>query len=497
MMKISAPLTLALLASTTTVHAQEALSLTAEDVAALRSEVRALREEVAALRAAQQAAQKTVPPTVAAALPSWKGAPQFSDGPSGFSFKPKGQIQADAGYVSLPANLAGTVGPVTAAFGAGGVNTNALGFNTRLRRINIGADGTLPGGFGYGVEFELSQAGVAYEDIVLTFQRKGSPLQVKIGYQYPLQSLEQMTSSKFTSFTERAGNTDAFGYSRRIGFSLNYAKDDVTVAGGLYSEDIANGNFARTGWQVSGRGSYSPRLGKAQSHFGLNLQHRVAPRDVQNVRYRQRPYTQVTDQRFIDTGRIAADGDDILGGEAALVYKSFHFAGEAQKLWVRGHNNPARVFGPNNGTGGASAFPAGDPSFFSGYGEVGYFFTGESRGYKGGKWDRTKVLHPFDKGGWGALQLNARVDYTNLQNVVGIGAITNGSLNFVNGGKQTGYETSLIWLPTDYVKFVAQYGHIAITGGPGATTAFSVAQPSFFTNSYSSDVFAMRAQLDF
>ena len=46
------------------------------------------------------------------------------------------------------------------------------------------------------------------------------------------------------------------------------------------------------------------------------------------------------------------------------------------------------------------------PSFCGGYAEVGYYLTGESRGYKGGKWDRTKVLKPFDKGGWGAIQLN-------------------------------------------------------------------------------------------
>jgi phosphate-selective porin OprO and OprP len=480
---------LALMSSTAPAFAQEVPTLTAEDVAALRSEVRQLREEVAALKA-----QKAAP---AAPVPSWKGAPQFSDGASGFTFKPKGQIQADAGYIDLPASAGGTIGPVNAAFGASGINANNLGFNSRFRRINVGADGTLPGGFGYSFEFELSQAGVAYEDVILTYQRKDSPFQVKIGYQYPLQSLDQMTSSKFTSFMERAGNTDGFGYTRRMGVVLAYAKKDVTLSGGLFSEDSANTNFARTGWQASVRGTYAPMLGFVQSHFGLNYQHRVSPRDAQNVRYRQRPYSQLTDQRFIDTGRIAADGDDIVGIEAAAVYKSFHFAGEAQKLWVRGYNDPTMVFGINNGTGGASAFLNQDPSFISAYGEVGYFFTGETRGYKGGKWDRTKVLHPFDKGGWGAVQLNARVDYTNLQNRVGAGAITTSSLNYVNGGKQLGYEASLIWLPTDYVKFAAQYTHLKIIGGPGATAAFSVAQPNFYDNDYSSNAFTMRAQLDF
>ncbi len=496
-------LRLIILAATTALAApllaQEATApITSEEAALLRAEVQKLREEVQALKAAQAQTQQAIITAVkpAAPVPSWKGAPQFSDG-GGFSFKPKGQIQVDGGYVSSPGSVGGTVGPVSGTFGAAGVNTNNLGFNTRLRRVNIGADGTLPGGFGYSFELELSQGSVGYEDIVLTYQAKDSPILLKLGHQYPLQSLDQMTSSKFTSFMERAGNTDAFGYSRRIGLSATYSKGDVTLATGLFSEDGVTQSFARTGWQASARGTWSPKLGAFQTHLGLNFQHRVTPRDAQNVRLRQRPYVQLTDQRFIDTGRIAADGDDIFGIEIGGTTKGLHFAGEAQWLKVRAFNTAAMVFGPNRGTGGASAFLVSDPSFFSGYGEIGYFLTGETRGYKGGKWDRTKVLHPFDKGGWGAVQLNGRIDYTDLQQGVGTGAITPSSLNFVNGGKQLGIEASLIWLPNDYVKLMAQYAHINVSGGPAATAAISTVQPLFYNNKYSSDALTMRAQLDF
>lgn len=358
-------------------------------------------------------------------------------------------------------------------------------------------EGSLPGGFGYNAEFDLAQGSVGYEDIILTYQRQGSPLQVRIGHQYPLQSLDQMTSMKYTSFTERAGGTDAFGYGRRIGLAGTWAERDVTLSAGIFGEDIANANFARTGWQVSARGTYSPKIGEMRAHFGLNFQHRVAPRDAQNVRLRQRPYSQNTDQRFIDTGRIAADGDDIFGIELGGIAKSFHFVGEAQWLKVRGFNDPARTFGNNNGTGGTSAFLIGNPTFFSGYAEVGYFFTGDERGYKSGRWDRTKVHHPFGKGGWGALQLNARLDYTNLQSSVGSGAITPNSLNYTNGGKQTGYNLSLIWFPTDYVKFISQYGHVNITGGPAAVASFTDITPAFQDRSFSTDTFALRAQFDF
>jgi len=46
------------------------------------------------------------------ATPSWKGGPQFDDKDAGFSFKPRGALQFDAGYVGFPNghNLNGTVG---------------------------------------------------------------------------------------------------------------------------------------------------------------------------------------------------------------------------------------------------------------------------------------------------------------------------------------------------------------------------------------------------
>jgi phosphate-selective porin OprO and OprP len=473
------------------------LTVSPEELAASNNEAAAKAALLQAQVDALQAQINEIKAQVTKAQPSWKGAPQWSDGDAGWSFKPRGVLQFDAGYVSLPQPVGGTVGPVFGGFGAGGVNTNNLGFNGRARRIIVGAEGSIPGGFGYKLELELSQGTVNYEDLVLTYQHAGSPVLVTIGYQYPLSSLELLTSNRFTSFTERAAMNDAFNYGRRLGASVAYIDKSgrFTLTGGLYGEDIANTRFNRTGWQASFRGTWSPYLGAAQMHLGVNYQHRVQPRDAQNVLYRARPFTQVTDQRFIDTGRIAADGDDILGLEVAAIYKSFHFAAEGQKLWVRGHNDPTKVFSINNGTGGTSAFLTSDPSFFSGYAEVGYFLTGETRGYKGGKFDRTKVLHPLGKGGFGAVQLNGRVDFTDLSDIVGTGAVAPGSLNYVNGGTLLGVEGSVIWLPTDYVKFALQYAHSRVTGGPAG--AFDASTAVFYSKRYGVDAVTLRAQLDF
>ena len=418
--------------------------------------------------------------------PGWKGAPQFMSD-NGFTFKPKGFAQFDAGFVDTPGpNRAGTVG---------GLNYNNLGFNGRARRLVIGAEGSLPGGFGYKVEFDLAQATVSYEDIVITYQKAGSPLQVTIGNFYPLSSLDTMTSSRLTSFLERAAFTDAFAYNRRLGIAVGFADpaDRYSITAGVWNQPINDTSFTRTGWQASVRGVFSPTFGSTRLHLGANYQHRVNQKDIQNVQYRSRPFTQITDQRFVDTGVIASKGDDIVGVELGAIHGPFHFAGEAQKVWVDGYR-PGTVLGLNNTVAGG-AFYADDPSFFSAYGEVGFYLTGETRGYKGGKWDRTKVLKPFDQGGIGAIQVNARLDYLDLEDRVAAGTLV--APNFVNGGKQTGYELSVIWNPMDYIRFMAQYARAHVEGGPRAATVNPTSTRPVNQRTYDVDTFGVRAQVDF
>ncbi len=477
----------------TAAHGEEAspASDTSAQIEALKAQVEALQTQVKALSAKVGKVEK--------AEPGWKGAPSWA-GTDGWSFKPKGVLQFDAGYVSLPRKIAATV-PVSGTSAGNGVNTNNLGWNTRARRLIVGVEGTIPAGFGYKFELEMSQGSVGYEDLIITWQKPGSPWSVTLGHQYPLSSLELMTSNRFTSFMERGGAADAFNYGRRVGGTLAYVDPKAIwgIAAGVYAEDIGNTNVARTGWQASIRGYASPKLGDVQTHFGFNYQHRASPTDAQNVRYRQRPYTQVSNERFIDTGAIAAKGDDILGGEIALVYKSLHFASEYQHVWVHGLGS-GHVFGINNGPG-TTNFLAGDPQFQSGYVELGYFLTGETRGYKSGRWDRTKVLHPITDGGMGAVQINGRLDVTDLNDRIGgpAAVLAGNNITYVNGGTSKGYEASLIWLPIDYVKLMVQYAHIDVSGGPSARafSRFTSPLPSGFQHGYGVDSVSLRTQLDF
>src|SRR3546814_5975496 len=77
--------------------------MSAEEAAALRAELAALRAKVETLEARIDQAS---PPPVSASTPApptatevkWKGAPEIST-ESGWSFKPRGRILIDAGYV--------------------------------------------------------------------------------------------------------------------------------------------------------------------------------------------------------------------------------------------------------------------------------------------------------------------------------------------------------------------------------------------------------------
>ena len=469
-----------------------------------QARIELLSQQVEAL----QAQLENVKASLVKVTPSWKGAPLYEDKEAGWSFKPKGTLQFDAGYVGFPRGqqLNGT---------SGGLNYNNLGFNTRARRAIIGAEGTLPGGFGYNFELNFAQGTVDYEDILLSYQRKGSPLKVQIGNFYPMSSLETVTSSKFTSFMERPSFTDAFNYNRRLGVSVALLDPKTvryTLTGGIFSQEINNSSLARTGWEAGARGTFSPKLGTTQLHFGISGHHRVNQRDLQGQQYRARPLLQTTDQRFVDAGTVASDGDDSVGLEFAAVHKGLHFAAEAQKLWVRGYTPTDVITAPNNAVTGTRYL--GDPSFEGGYAEIGYYLTGESRGYKGGKFDRTKVLHPFDQGGWGALQVNARVDYINLNDRVADAPSTATAAQsvaapyYVNGGKQIAFMVGLVWSPMDYVRFTAQYAHLNVRGGPRATVNTALTGPanglfptgtSTLSNErkYGVDTAGLRAQIDF
>ena len=469
----------------------------------LTAQVEALQESIAQIQAAQ-----------AKAAPSWKGAPQLEDKEAGWSFKPRGRLQYDVGYVSNPDDA---------------LVTRNLGFNTRFRRIRLGAEGTIPGGFGYKAEMDFANGSVGFGDVILSYSPTNAPINVALGNQETNNGLEQQSSSRFSSFIERAAFDDAFINTRRLGINLGYVSSagDFRLNGGLWTNHSIDSSLDQDGWIGAARAVYAPLVGGNQLHFGLNFQHREfsenngsnassptgAPSTNQLARYRARPFTQLTDQRFVDTGNFAAKSDNIVGVEAAGIFKSLHVAAEAQYLKASAYE-PGDSITVDDPEDILDLFPAaaqyvadGNPSFWGGYIEAGYFLTGETRGYKNGTWDRTKVLKPFSKGGSGAFQLIGRLDYLDLDSnklkegctnnfVTGLSCTVSGS-QLGKGGTQLGFLAGLTWIPEDYMRILINYSHASIEGGPFAATVKPDSSKPLDERKYGNDTVQARFQIDF
>lgn len=441
---------------------------------------------------AQQAQIDSVKKIATTNAPTWRGAPEFKS--SGWAFRLTGEAQFDFGYVSNPNNA---------------INTANLGYNGLARRIILGAVGAVPGGFKYNININFAGSTVSYEDVSFSYEPSTTPFQAVIGYMYPFSSLDNMTSNKFTSLVERPQMNDAWSNGRRLGAAVGYVTNSFRVNAGLFNGQL-NVLPNNTDWEAAVRGVYYPVALGGQLHFGGSYQYRQFLKSAQSNLYQSRPFTATTNIRFVGTGPqtttgaitgsgIAASGDQIFGAELAGIWGPLHVTSELQYVAVDAIRPTDQLIGGNATTGQRLL---SDPNFFSVYGEVGYWFTGETRGYSKGAFARTKILNPFDKGGWGGFQLVGRVDYLNLNSYVGAvrpgvdGAVVDGELN---GGKQTGYQLALNWWPTDYIRFTTQYSRSEIVGGPIARQVVpnsTTAEP-LFERGYGVNVVTLRAQLDF
>lgn len=440
----------------------------AEEAAQLRDEIARLKAQVdrlearlgAAIEAAPAPASALPPATAVASAPAakpavpapetrieWKGSPQFSRNDA--RFKVRGRFQYDAGVLMAPA----------------AVSDRAKGYSNELRRLRLGAEGVLGGGFGYKLETELSDNAVDLADTFVTYE-SGKWL-LTLGNHNQFQSLDELVSTTSGTVMERAAFTDAFGFERRLGLSAQYRSDLVVAQVGIFSDsatslinsvDGPEGGDENDSFGVDSRLVLSPKLGDTQLHFGASAHYREMNRLADGPqRYRQRPYLHSVNSRYLATPGLRVDSEAHYGVELGGVRGPLHWAGEAHWLKL-----------------GRSGFD--DPTFFGGYAEVGYHLTGETRGYKNGVFTGTKPLHPWNEGGIGLVQLNLRYDYLDLDS------------RGVVGGKQNAAILALIWSPIEYLRFAVNYGHLRYS---------NAAIPAGTTTNYGVDVLGWRAELDF
>lgn len=422
------------------ISAEEAARLRAE-ITALKAQIVGLEQRLDAAAPASGAAVATAPPPPIqqlAAKPKeetairWKGSPEFVSGER--TFKVKGRIQADAGYVSQPP----------------GLDDPAFGFANEFRRIRLGGEGSLGAGIGYKLELELSDNAVDLVDTFVTYET-GRWL-LTAGNHNAFQSLDELTGDTTGSFMERAAFTDAFNFERRLGVSAQYRGKPWLVQAGVFTDDVEalsnasdgpDGGDENDSFSLDGRVVFAPKLDGTQLHLGGSAHWRKLNRTADaGTRYRQRPYLHANNSRIVATPTLTVEEELNYGLEAALIRGPLHVASEGH--WLRARR-PA----------------AADATFFGAYGEVGWFLTpGDSRGYKDGQFARSAPARPLGDGGFGSVQVSLRYDYLSLDD----GAI--------RGGEQRGYLGALIWQPVRDFRINLNYAYLdyrdaalAATGG--------------------------------
>lgn len=317
---------------------------------------------------------------------------------------------------------------------------------TKFRRARLFVDGVINKDWLFKAQYDFAENTVGAKDLYIKYK----PWGVTLGqFKQPL-SLEELTSSNYITFIERA-SINNLATSRRVGLGYNTGADNYSFAVSAYGRDVGESTSDDEGFGIGGRLTFAPWASDTSAlHLGVAASMESPQLGDENARFRARPEANVDGNRLIDTGSIS-DVDDITkyGIEAALVQGPFSLQAEYLAASVaRKNGNP--------------------DADFDGYYVFGsWFLTGESRPYsaKSGSFGRVK---PAAKSG--AWELAAR--YSNLD--LTDGAIAGGEMDNWTVGVNY-YMNSNARLMFNYVSVDSEKA--SVDNDPG--------------------IFLMRAQVDF
>jgi len=381
------------------------LPTSAQSVGELKAQLEALTKRLEELEQREStAAKKTA--VVKKAEPAFALATE--DGL--FEFNLRGRIYADAGWASDKDKT---------------MDIDA----TEFRTARLGVEGKAWKKLKYKLEADFAGNEVNLKDAYLQYSSDMGKW--TFGQFKTPNSLEEQTSSRHTTFMERASFTDAFGLARMMGIGYGNGGSNWTFKAGVFRGSNAT-DVDKEGYAVAARATFGGKFDGGVWMLGSSVRFQDVG-DGSKLRYRQRPHNHLSD-RFVATGRLS-EKDTMYGLEAAGQFGAFHVAGEWASLSAK-----------DGGSRGRNA------TFSGGYVEAGWFITGESKTLKleKGAWDRPKVKNPVHEGGLGAWQIAAKYDVIDLTD------------NGVFGGEQDTWILGLNWYLNRHSRFMMNYSHSSI-----------------------------------
>lgn len=318
---------------------------------------------------------------------------------------------------------------------------NNTGFNnsTEIRRARLFIKGNLGKTWGYKVQYDFTDDGInGVRDAYLDYKGFENTT-IRVGHFREPFSLQNMTSSKYVLFMERA-LPQVFAEGHNPGLQLSHSGNNWSTAVGLYGDKLGgSGGGVDAGWGVSTRTSYAPIYEKHQIlHLGGSIAYR-ASNSKNTLRFRERPESHLTNIRLVDTGIFNADTYTKIASEIAFIQGPLHMQ------WEYHHININRDIASNTKLN------------FSGfYMEVAWFLTGESMHYKisNGSFARVIPTSSVAKGGLGAWQVATRFSHLDLTD------------KEITGGAEDNFTIGLNWYATPKIRCSANYINVLnVKGG--------------------------------
>ena len=389
------------------------------------------------------------PPAGAATAAVTNGRPQLSSFDGNFKFNIQARSHTDFGnYFGLPTGLQMNNG-VNQRRGYLSLNSTFYKDFDSILELDFGNSANENKTTGYLRTAELTWNGA----------NSGlGNFKFEFGYFEPQSSFERATSSNNVFLIERASDEQiAAGFAaddRR--FSVGVRDNGNNWYGNLYytgartavgnTDNIRNeqsafiGRLAFLPYQDADTGTYI--------HVGVNGQAVLSPNELasnqpaprRTLAMSFRPGLNIDNQSFISTGNISANSGSVIGGELAAEWKNVAVFAQSFHYMVDAVNPVAGV-------------SAADVSFDGFDITAGYVVTGERRGYDktAGSYGAVVPAKPFNPGtgDWGALELVARFEQTNLND-------RNGNY-IVEGGRQTLYEVGANWYLNRNIRVMLDY----------------------------------------
>jgi len=310
-----------------------------------------------------------------------------------------------------------------------------MGNGTEFRRARLYIQGHMFNDWGYKLQYDFTGSAKSggIRDGFITYNGF-EHVQLKVGNFKDPFMLQEQTSSKYITFTERS-LLDAFAPGRHIGVMASTKHKHWSAAAGFFGDSVSTAEKGKDeGWSVSGRLTYAPINEKTRVvHLGVASDYREIG-DEGGVRYKQQPETHISGTNIVDTGVIEfADNALKVGAEFAAVGGAFSV--QSEYIWSRVDRNEGEK----------------DLDFDGWYAQAGYFITGESRNYKHGKFGGVSPKSVVGRGGYGAWQLAARYSSIDLDEI---------------GGEADSVTVGINWFPTSTLRFSGNYVNVLdVKGG--------------------------------